>query len=71
MVKNTDEILSSRQVAEMLGISLNTVYTMRHRGIGPAGWNRGKRLVFRRGDVESFLARERQTTLRGEGVPTA
>jgi excisionase family DNA binding protein len=64
----TDELLNSRETAELLNVALDTVYTMRHRGIGPASYRRGKRLVFRRSDVESFLARERETTLRGEGA---
>lgn len=65
-----DEILSAAEVADILGVSLGTMYTMRVRGIGPAGWHRGKRLAYRRSDVEAFLTRERETTLRGEGVLT-
>jgi hypothetical protein len=49
-----------------MGVALDTVYSMRHRGTAPTSWRRGKRLVFRRIDVEAFLARERAATLRGE-----
>jgi hypothetical protein len=49
-----------------MGVALDTVYTMRHYGRGPASYRRGKRLVYRRSDVEAFLAREREATLRGE-----
>jgi predicted DNA-binding transcriptional regulator AlpA len=66
-----DEILSASEVAEILGNSVITMYTMRHRGIGPAGWRRGNRLAYRRSDVDAFLAREREATLRGEGSPDA
>ena len=66
-----DEILSARQVAKLLGVALDTVYTMRHYGRGPASFHRGKRLVYSRSDVEAFLERERETTLRGQGVATA
>lgn len=70
-MRQTDEILSAREVAELLEISLTTVYTMRHRGRGPASYRRGKRLVFRRSEVEDFLARERALTRRGDGLATA
>ncbi len=63
-----DELLNAREVAELMGVAVDTVYTMRHYGRGPASYRRGKRLVFRRSDVEAFLAQERQATLRGEGV---
>ncbi len=63
-----DEILTASEVAEILGVSITTMYTMRIRGIGPASWHRGKRLAYRRSDVDAFLARERETTLRGEGL---
>lgn len=65
---HADELLSAREVAELMNVALNTVYTMRHYGRGPASYRRGKRLVFRRTEVEAFLARERETTLRGEGA---
>lgn len=60
-----DELISAREVAELMDVSVDTVYTMRHYGRGPASYRRGKRLVFSRSEVESFLAREREATLRG------
>ncbi|WP_156686767.1 helix-turn-helix transcriptional regulator [Mycobacterium sp. Marseille-P9652] len=63
----TDRLLGVREVAGLLGVSPGTVYSMRYRGTGPAGWRRGKRLVFRRSDVENFLIRECERTLKGEG----
>lgn len=64
----TGELLSARDVAELMGVDLDTVYTMRHYGRGPASYRRGKRLVFMRSDVEAFLAHEREATLRGKGL---
>lgn len=64
----TDELLGTRELAQMLGVSVDTVYGMRHRGEGPPSWRRGKRVVYRRSEVEQFLARERETTLRGQLV---
>lgn len=59
------------EVAELLGVKLGTAYSMRSEGRGPVSFRRGKRLVYRRSDVEAFLAREREETMRGEGVVTA
>ncbi|WAC93573.1 helix-turn-helix transcriptional regulator [Mycobacterium sp. Aquia_213] len=63
-----DELIGPREVAELMNVAVDTVYSMRHRGNGPVGWRRGKRLVFKRGDVEAFLAHEREHTLRGQVV---
>ncbi len=60
-----DELLSADEVAELMDVSVDTVYTRRHYGKGPVGWRRNNRLVFRRSDVEAHLAREREATVRG------
>jgi excisionase family DNA binding protein len=65
----TYEHLTAQQVADLLGVTIKTVYTMRDRGRGPASYRRGRRLVYRRSDVDAFLVRERERTLRGETVP--
>lgn len=62
------DTLTAKQVAEMLGIQLNSVYEARLRGRGPISHRRGNRLVFLRTDVENFLASERQRSRKGEGV---
>lgn len=67
----TDELLNVAEVAALMGVKLGTVYSMRSDGRGPVSFRRGKRLVYRRSDVETFLAREREETMRGEGVVTA
>jgi predicted DNA-binding transcriptional regulator AlpA len=61
----TDELISARDVADLMGVALDTVYTMRHYGRGPVSYRRGKRLVYSRREVEDFLTREREATLRG------
>ncbi|RUP03694.1 MAG: DNA-binding protein [Mycobacterium sp.] len=66
-----DELIGAPEVAALMGVETGTVYTARHAGRGPVGWKRGRRLVFRRSDVEAFLARERETSLRGQGVVSA
>jgi predicted DNA-binding transcriptional regulator AlpA len=66
MMTAADEMLNAHQVAKLLDVAVGTVYTMRHCGRGPASYRRGKRLVYSRSDVDAFLARERETTLRGQ-----
>ncbi len=66
-----DELIGAPEVAALLGVAVGTIYTARHAGRGVVGWRRGKRLVFRRSDVDAFLTREREGSLRGEGVVTA
>lgn len=51
-----DEILTSAQVADMLGISMGNLAARRHRGTGPAFERIGHRtVIYRRGDVERWL----------------
>ncbi|WP_099023574.1 helix-turn-helix domain-containing protein [Mycolicibacterium palauense] len=64
-----DEMMNVQQVAEALGVRVETIHKMRVAGKGPLGHRRGARLVFRAADVEAFLERERGRTLRGEGLP--
>lgn len=67
----TDELLDVRGAAEMLGVKPGTMHAMRHRGRGPVSWVRGKRITYRRSDVEEFLAQERRETMRGQGIGSA
>lgn len=51
-----DEILTSAQVADMLGISMGNLATRRHRGTGPKFERRGHRtVIYRRADVDQWL----------------
>jgi excisionase family DNA binding protein len=64
----TDELLTVEEAAHLLGVKVTTMYMNRTRGTGPLGSRRGRRLVFRRSDLDSFLLRERLATLRGAGL---
>ncbi|MCA2261979.1 helix-turn-helix domain-containing protein [Mycobacterium marseillense] len=66
-----DELLSVREAAEMIGVKPGTLHAWRCFGRGPASYLRCGRLVYPRSAVEDYLARERQRTLRGEGIATA
>jgi hypothetical protein len=62
-----DELLTVEEAAAMLDVSAGHMYNLRWSGAGPLGYRRGARLIYRRNDVESFLARERETTMKGQG----
>lgn len=49
------EWLTPRQLAAWLGVPVQTVYTWRHRRVGPRGHRVGKHVRFRRSDVERWL----------------
>jgi excisionase family DNA binding protein len=50
-----DKLMSAAEVAEYLGISINTLYQHRYRGEGPPGYRVGGRIKYRRTDVETWL----------------
>lgn len=63
-------LLSSAQVAEMLGIAENTVRYWRHVGRGPAALPVGGRVRYVRTDVLAWLRTERAARPMGAGPST-
>lgn len=57
------DLLTVPEVADMARTSPSTVRYWRHQGLGPAGFRLGRKIVFRREDVERWLA-ERQAADR-------
>lgn len=49
-------LLSIDEVAAWLSVTVQTIYSWRKRGIGPAALKVGKHLRFRPADVEQFIA---------------
>ena len=62
----TDELLTVEEAADKLGVSVQRMYNLRVDGRGPLAYRRGRRLVYRRSDLDTFLAREREATTKGE-----
>ena len=50
-----DRLLRLPEVAEMTGVSQNTLRYWRHRGTGPRSARLGRRVVYREGDVHDWL----------------
>ena len=60
----TDELLTVEEAAAALGVAVPTVYNRRNLGEPPVAWRGGRRVVYRRSDLDAFLAREREASLR-------
>ena len=50
------DLLLLPEVARLTRLSESTVRWLRHRGQGPAGFRLGRRVVFRRAEVERWIA---------------
>ncbi len=55
-MENPDELLTIKQLAELLQVPVPTIYRWRHLGEGPRGIRvSGRHVRYRRSDVEAFL----------------
>lgn len=64
------EYLGTKQVSAETGIPESTLRYYRHCGIGPASFRMGRRVVYRRVSVESWIAAQEAASMRG-GVDAA
>lgn len=61
-----DEYLTTRQVSERYPfLPAATLRYWRHAGTGPASFTVGKKVLYRRAEVERWLAEQEQATARG------
>jgi hypothetical protein len=67
----TDEHFTIEEAADYLGKSVVWLYRLRQEGRGPVCWRDGRRLTYPRVELDLYRARERQRTMRGDGVVTA
>lgn len=51
-----DDLLTVKQVSEMLGCSSQALYNLRHRGAGPKSFMLAGRIRYRRGAVRNWIA---------------
>jgi excisionase family DNA binding protein len=54
------DLLLLPEVARLTRLSESTIRWLRHQGRAPAGFRLGRRLVFRRGEVEAWLRQHEQ-----------
>ena len=50
-----DDLLTVKQVTEMLGCSAQALYNLRHRGAGPKSFMLAGRIRYRRGAVRNWI----------------
>jgi hypothetical protein len=62
-----DDLLTVEEAADVLGVGVQRMYNLRNLGQGPVSYRRGRRLVYPRGGLVAFLARELQATLKSGG----
>ena len=62
---DADDILNSAHVSSWLKVPPGTLRNWRSRGIGPASFRVGGRVVYRRRAVEAWLATQELSTKRG------
>lgn len=65
-MSNADELLTVEKAAAVLGVGVQRMYNLRHKGRGPMAYKRGRLLVYPRVDLVAFLVRERGLTMKGE-----
>ena len=54
------ELLPLAETAAVLRTRVATLRYWRHLGVGPDGFRLGRRVVYRRGDVDRWLAAQQQ-----------
>jgi excisionase family DNA binding protein len=54
----TERLLTIRDVAELLGVTVDTLYQWRYRHEGPTGYRIGGRIRYRRGEVEEWISEQ-------------
>jgi len=51
----TEELLTTAEVALLARAPVSTVRYWRHLGVGPASFRLGRRVLYRRGDVRQWI----------------
>ena len=59
------DLLNIAEVSELTGVPVATLRYWRHTGTGPRSFRIGKRIAYKREDVETWLAKQYATTAVG------
>lgn len=54
----TTDLLTIEEVSERYRVPVGTLRFWRHKGVGPAGFRIGRRVVYRTADCEAWLAQQ-------------
>ncbi len=50
-----DQLLTAKDAAHYINVNLQTLYSWRHRGAGPRALKAGRKLRYRRRDIDAWL----------------
>lgn len=64
MAVNLEPLLSTQEVADYLGVPVQTLYQWRSRGQGPTSMRIGRHVRYDPADVRSWLAQRRDAAPR-------
>ena len=59
------EIMYTNDVERVTGVPAGTLRFYRATDVGPRSFKRGRRVVYRRSDVEEWIARQEANSVRG------
>lgn len=65
----TSRPLTTTEVSEMTGVCSATLRYYRYLGTGPRSFKLGRRIVYDRRDVESWIAEQKKATSSGGNIP--
>lgn len=60
-----DYYMTAQEVAKEQRVSVECLYAWRKQNIGPLSTKRGKRILYRRSDVDAWVAEQERLTARG------
>lgn len=63
-----DELLHTDDVERATGVPAGTLRFYRAMDVGPRCFKLGRRVVYRRSDVEAWVARQEERSARGGGA---
>jgi DNA-binding transcriptional MerR regulator len=59
-INSVDDMLTPTQAAQLLGLKAPTLQLYRVKGIGPAFFKIGKRVLYTRNDISAFIQSQRK-----------
>lgn len=68
LYRDMNEYMNTAEVARETGINAGTLRYWRSTNQGPPSFSLGKRVVYRRSELEKWIAEQEQATKRGGGA---